>query len=278
MRARVYSPDLGRFLSPDPVGHADSSNLYAFVDSAPLKWVDPFGISRARPLSQRGQLAIGRMLLEARTLHHDGFYFDPWEVSAAFDQFLRSPGDAVGDLFRYGRTGLGWFDKEVCDAGCMMSMPGLNLLATGRAALVVASSKATQGFSRFQRFFAPLAVAAGGEVSVGQAVYRVSGGAAARAAAGRTVLGHAGYVEEAQKLGANYFEIADDVWAKMDDAERWAANEKFLDDVIARGDDIILSTPAGKAFPNSFFDRELKYLAGQGFAPNADGTRMLQKP
>jgi RHS repeat-associated protein len=48
MRARVYRPAWGRFLSRDPLGYADGPNLYAFVGSAPLMWRDPFGLSKDR--------------------------------------------------------------------------------------------------------------------------------------------------------------------------------------------------------------------------------------
>ncbi len=46
MRARAYAPTLGRFLSPDPIGLAGGSNLFAFVDSSPLAGRDPFGLAR----------------------------------------------------------------------------------------------------------------------------------------------------------------------------------------------------------------------------------------
>ena len=45
MRARWLAPELGRFLSPDPIGLAGGTNLYAFVDSSPLKYTDPFGLA-----------------------------------------------------------------------------------------------------------------------------------------------------------------------------------------------------------------------------------------
>jgi RHS repeat-associated protein len=47
MRARHYRPTWGRFLNPDPLGLASGSpNLYAFVDSAPLSFTDPLGLSK----------------------------------------------------------------------------------------------------------------------------------------------------------------------------------------------------------------------------------------
>jgi hypothetical protein len=61
----------------------------------------------------------------------------------------------------------------------------------------------------------------------------------------------------------------------MTPAEQWAANQRFLDRTIARGDDIVLSTPAREAKPGSFFARELEYLAGKGYTVGPDGLRLL---
>ncbi|MBN2001637.1 RHS repeat-associated core domain-containing protein [candidate division KSB1 bacterium] len=43
-RARMYSPALGRFLQPDPIGYADSMNLYQYCGSNPLSYIDPWGL------------------------------------------------------------------------------------------------------------------------------------------------------------------------------------------------------------------------------------------
>ncbi|MCP4397720.1 MAG: hypothetical protein GY801_10525 [bacterium] len=42
-RARIYSPELGRFLQGDPLGYVDGLNLYAYVGNNPASWVDPYG-------------------------------------------------------------------------------------------------------------------------------------------------------------------------------------------------------------------------------------------
>ncbi|MEA2416365.1 MAG: hypothetical protein QOI58_3022, partial [Thermoanaerobaculia bacterium] len=42
-RARWYSPETGTFLSGDPMGYADSSNLYAFAAGDPVNGRDPTG-------------------------------------------------------------------------------------------------------------------------------------------------------------------------------------------------------------------------------------------
>ncbi|MBK7838305.1 MAG: RHS repeat-associated core domain-containing protein [Candidatus Obscuribacter sp.] len=44
-KMRVYSPKIGRFLQPDPVGYAGASdfNLYSYVGNRSLKFTDPMG-------------------------------------------------------------------------------------------------------------------------------------------------------------------------------------------------------------------------------------------
>ena len=43
LRARHYSPTLGRFLQPDPVGTAGGVNLYAYALNDPINRRDPRG-------------------------------------------------------------------------------------------------------------------------------------------------------------------------------------------------------------------------------------------
>jgi len=43
-RARYYSPRLGRFLQPDPIGYQGGLNLYAYVGGDPLNLTDPSGL------------------------------------------------------------------------------------------------------------------------------------------------------------------------------------------------------------------------------------------
>ncbi|MEI6243033.1 MAG: RHS repeat-associated core domain-containing protein, partial [Chlamydiota bacterium] len=42
---RFYDPQVGRWLTPDPLGFVDGPNLYAYVNNNPLKYSDRFGLS-----------------------------------------------------------------------------------------------------------------------------------------------------------------------------------------------------------------------------------------
>jgi len=39
---RYYDPDIGRFISPDPIGLAGGINLYQYAPN-PVSWIDPWG-------------------------------------------------------------------------------------------------------------------------------------------------------------------------------------------------------------------------------------------
>ena len=94
---------------------------------------------------------------------------------------------------------------------------------------------------------------------------------------GKTVLGHyPEYKELAESLGARRFNIPPTVWEKMSETERWAANQKFIDRMISRGDDILLATPLDQVKPNTYFVRELEYLGSRGYVPSVDGTWLIK--
>jgi hypothetical protein len=94
---------------------------------------------------------------------------------------------------------------------------------------------------------------------------------------GKTVLGHyPEYKELADTSNARRFNIPEDAWNKMSDSQRWEANRKFLDRMVARGDEVQLATPLDKVRPGSYFARELEYLAQKGYRPSIDGTRLIK--
>jgi hypothetical protein len=105
---------------------------------------------------------------------------------------------------------------------------------------------------------------------------------------GKIVLGHfeegGGYVKKAEEIGSTFFSTGNDLWQALEqrlsqfDANQlndqiWRINKKFIDDAIARGDEIFLSHT--KARPGTFFERELKYLRDMGYELVDD--RMIKK-
>lgn len=47
---RYYSPKIGRFLQPDPIGYDSGDlNLYTFVGNSPLVYIDPLGLQETTP-------------------------------------------------------------------------------------------------------------------------------------------------------------------------------------------------------------------------------------
>jgi len=99
--------------------------------------------------------------------------------------------------------------------------------------------------------------------------------APAKRASSQTVLGSfPDYVKLSDKLGARRFEIPKDIWDKMTPTQRWAANKKFLDRMIFKSDEVILSNAANRAKLGSSFFREIEYLKSKGYRVSDDGLRM----
>ncbi|WP_279609281.1 RHS repeat-associated core domain-containing protein [Burkholderia diffusa] len=47
-RHRYYDPEVGRFVSKDPIGYAGGHNLWQYAPN-PTGWIDPLGLSGSRP-------------------------------------------------------------------------------------------------------------------------------------------------------------------------------------------------------------------------------------
>ncbi|MBF0548857.1 MAG: RHS repeat-associated core domain-containing protein, partial [Candidatus Riflebacteria bacterium] len=43
-RNRYYSPQMGRFISKDPIGFSGSGNLWGYGKNNPTKYIDPYGL------------------------------------------------------------------------------------------------------------------------------------------------------------------------------------------------------------------------------------------
>ncbi len=49
-KARIYHPKYGRFLQPDPIGYGDGMNIYGYVKSDPVNFIDPSGLTKKPPI------------------------------------------------------------------------------------------------------------------------------------------------------------------------------------------------------------------------------------
>jgi RHS repeat-associated protein len=52
-RARYYDPNIGRFISEDPVGLLGGVNFYAYVDNDPVNWIDSWGLAKTKSGKKR---------------------------------------------------------------------------------------------------------------------------------------------------------------------------------------------------------------------------------
>jgi len=59
-KARVYHPDLGRFMQTDPIGYEQQMNLYAYTGNDPINYVDPSGAIFGKAIK------FGRSLIKNR--------------------------------------------------------------------------------------------------------------------------------------------------------------------------------------------------------------------
>lgn len=83
------------------------------------------------------------------------------------------------------------------------------------------------------------------------------------------------YIDDAAATGSRAFSISDDVWNAMSPAEQVLRNERFLDDVIARGSEIRLASPPTRANLTGAYADEIAYLQGKGYTISSDGTQMI---
>ena len=64
---RYYSPTLGKWISPDPIGYKDGPNLYAYVHNCPLTAIDLYGLKEYLP-NHFGECARNPFCVPSRPL------------------------------------------------------------------------------------------------------------------------------------------------------------------------------------------------------------------
>ena len=82
------------------------------------------------------------------------------------------------------------------------------------------------------------------------------------------------YSEVAKQMGSQYFDLGD-AWNSMTGAERWAANQSFLDNIISQGGTFGLVTLLGKVREESYLQKEIQHLTAHGYKVGCNGTQLL---
>jgi len=82
------------------------------------------------------------------------------------------------------------------------------------------------------------------------------------------------YIRLAESIPSRYFNVPMRAYQRMLPTERWAANVRFLDRAITRGDEVWLATNAGDAGASTFA-QEVRYLMDHGYVLADDGWRLL---
>ena len=116
---RNYDPATGRWLTPDPLGFADGSNLYAYVHNNPLIYIDPYGLSTFS-INQFCQ-GFGRGFLDDTTWGASSYALGEYECNDWASRFGYGVGTAasLGAGLYYGGTEakiIGGIGKGICKA------------------------------------------------------------------------------------------------------------------------------------------------------------------
>uniref|UniRef100_UPI001B80340B RHS repeat domain-containing protein n=1 Tax=Desulfobulbus elongatus TaxID=53332 RepID=UPI001B80340B len=90
---RYYDPDIGRYLSADPIGLEAGINLYAYVNNDPVNWIDIWGLCRKSGegvmdcVNRQAEEAFGDLLAGSDAV---GFYGLGAMATEAASNFLTS--------------------------------------------------------------------------------------------------------------------------------------------------------------------------------------------
>ena len=133
-RARWYSPNIGRFLSPDPTGIADGLHTYAYVANDPMNYTDPSGECALLGAAGGGLLEGGMQAFNRKDRAAYGRAWERlknWDIRGAWSE----AGSQVGEVFESAAVGgatcgLGKFSAlgkggKVSRLAAERGMPGL---------------------------------------------------------------------------------------------------------------------------------------------------------
>jgi RHS repeat-associated protein len=249
--ARFYDPYINRWISPDTIvpdfANPQSLNRYSYVYNRPLVYIDQDGHIPIIPLI--GLVAAGVALV---TLTSD----------------VAPPPDSPVAQARRGNQVVGGYALVIaatCGAGTLAAPTASGATATAVAAELLTAELADGDSDELQALEAARRLTEVGlESNEAKSLIRTITDASTRGPTtgnGATVLGHyPAYVDKAQEMGATYLDTSPEVWEALGSTElRWAVNQQFIDDAVARGDTFVFASVLQKA--DSYFAWELEYLS-----------------
>jgi RHS repeat-associated protein len=141
LEQRYYDPQVGRFLTPDPIGFAGGLNLYAYCANDPVNAVDPSGLIPVETIWDFGVVAV-----DIGVLAWDRATGAPPEVIALDTAALTA--DLVGLFVPYlpsgGGRGMAFAGRAVAFAKASARVPvgaGATANALGRGTYILSSSQ-----------------------------------------------------------------------------------------------------------------------------------------
>ena len=270
-KARFYSPTLRRFMQPDPIGYGDGMAIYAYVGGDPMNFGDPSGLDasnetvlvRANRPPKIADVIMGFTVTDVRQTR------GPF-ISGTGERFAGAY-EAEVSTRRRARGGGGSNAGSPRGTSGSNNGDGNDLVLIGRdfpmPSPLSAETQAmiTQGLWGIAK---EVAFAAAGGWVLGKAIGWVGGHILAEAnallpsaiaAIGRQsiIIGqNPYYVDAAAAALSRAFTLPASVrWT-------WAANEKFLQRAIQRGDTIF---GIGEARAGSVYADELAWLGRMGY-------------
>ncbi|WP_157835434.1 RHS repeat-associated core domain-containing protein, partial [Xanthomonas sp. SHU 166] len=99
-RARYYRPDLGRFVSEDPIGLVGGANPYAYVHGSPLMYGDPLGLFDLPSIPQPVVDAVAGFG-DSLSFGLTNYIRDQWDINGAVEKCsgYYSGGQVAGTVY-----------------------------------------------------------------------------------------------------------------------------------------------------------------------------------
>ena len=258
LRARYYSPVIGRFTAEDP--HWNPSNMIYGDNPVRInERQDPLGLTiytyapDINAIRQSTNLYVYCGNNPVMYIDPDGEVF--MLVTGAVGAVV---GGVAGGIHSYVKHGEVRWQNVAAGA----AIGGVIGLTGGAAAAVLTTGSVTASTTL---------------VGIGAA--KIAGGATAAgtAAVTRVIGSYPEYVAKAQQVGAKFFQIPTNVWNQMTKAEQWAANQKFLDRAISQGGHFILESSKKVSEYGPYLQKEIKYLLENGYKFVENGTKLIPK-